>query len=198
MQRIVRVDRNDTLLNEIAPADVFALVRTEQINGEHSLEITTSVVLPKETRLLTQDETGKWREWVVMGEDAEHASGRRPIGTYYAVWSLQHDMAVTTVDKMPGTQAPVLASVALGDAISGTKRWVKGIVTQTTTGGASMWYKSGWEALSTVVEVWGGELDATIEVSETKVTDRKVNLYSKIAMAVADRTGRAFLLHMKL
>lgn len=186
MQRIVWVARDDTLIDEIAPADVFALVRTEQINGEHSLEITTSVELPKETRLLTQDETGKWREWVVMGEDAEHASGRRPIGTYYAVWSLQHDMAVTTVDAMPGTQTPVVAALALDAALGGTDRWVRGTVTQTTTGGASMWYKSGWEALSTVVEVWGGELDATIEVSQTKVTGRKVNLYSKMG----DQTAR--------
>ena len=31
-----------------------------------------------------------------------------------------------------------------------------------------------------------------------RILKGKVNLYSKIAMAVADRTGRAFLLHMKL
>jgi len=31
-----------------------------------------------------------------------------------------------------------------------------------------------------------------------RILKRKVNLYSKIAMAIADRTGRAFLLHMKL
>ena len=172
MQRVIRVGRDDSLLEEISPNDVFALVRTEQINGEHSLEITTSVVLPKETRLLTRGDDGRWREWVVMGEDAEHSSGRSPIGTYYAVWSLQHDMAVTTVDKMPGTQTPVRAALALDDAISGTERWARGTVTQTTTGGASMWYKSGWEALSIVVDVWGGELDATIEVDAEGITGR--------------------------
>ena len=186
MQRVIRVGRDDSLLEEISANDVFALVRTEQINGEHSLEITTSVVLPKETRLLTQGGDGKWREWVVMGEDAEHASGRSPIGTYYAVWSLQHDMAVTTVDKMPGTQTPVRAALALDDAISGTERWARGTVTQTTTGGASMWYKSGWEALSIVVDVWGGELDATIEVDAKSITGRKVDLYSKMG----DQTAR--------
>ena len=31
-----------------------------------------------------------------------------------------------------------------------------------------------------------------------RILKGKVNLYSKIAMAIADRTGRAFLLHMKL
>ena len=187
MQRVIRVGRDDSLLDEISPNDVFALVRTEQVNGEHSLEITTSVVLPKETRLLTRGDDGRWREWVVMGEDAEHASGRSPIGTYYAVWSLQHDMAVTTVDKMPGTQTPVRAALAVDDAISGTERWARGTVTQTTTGGASMWYKSGWEALGIVIDVWGGELDATIEVDAEGITGRKVDLYSKMGDQEAKR-----------
>ena len=34
--------------------------------------------------------------------------------------------------------------------------------------------------------------------AERRILKGKVNLYSRIAMAIADRTGRAFLLHMKL
>ena len=186
--RVIVRSPSDAFIGEISPSDIFAMTRTEEVNGEHSLEITTTVVLQKEMRLLTADHTGKWHEWVVMGEDTDHASGLTPIGTYYAVWSIQHDLALTKVDKMPGTQSPVSASVALTDALSGTKRWEVGTVTVGTTGGASMWYQSGWAALSTVVDVWGGEIDATITVAnDGTVTARRVDLYSKMGQQTAKR-----------
>lgn len=186
--RVIVRSPADAFIVEMSPSDIFAMKRTEEVNGEHSLEITTTVVLQKEMRLLTADHTGKWHEWVVMGEDTDHASGITPIGTYYAVWSIQHDLALTKVDKMPGTQSPVAASLALADALSGTKRWKVGTVTVGTTGGASMWYQSGWEALSTVVDVWGGEIDATITVAnDGTVTARKVDLYSKMGQQTAKR-----------
>ena len=166
----------DEYICDIAPDEIYERRRIESINGEHSLRITTSRKLAQSQRLLTIDKTGKWREYVVNGVDAKHDKGERPIGTYYCVWSLQYDLAGVTCDKMPGVRSPVSASSALSDAISETSRWTVGTVTQTTTGGASMWQRSAWEALSVLVETWGGEIDATIAVNGTKVTGRAVDL----------------------
>ena len=178
MLRVMLFDRFDKPLGELSESEVFGLVRTERINGEHSLKITTTRVLEKGQRILTCDAKGKWREHVVYGTDALHDSGERPFGEYYCVWSVQHDLVGTRISSMPGVQNPVAAAVALAAALAGTARWANGTVTNTNTGGASMYDTDGWSGLSTLVNVWGGEIDTTIEVGSTGVTARKVDLYS--------------------
>ena len=180
MRRIIVFTPADQFVRELAPSEVLECVRTDEINGEHSLEITTTEVLEREQRILLRDSTGKWREYVVMRCDESHASGDSPTGTYWCPWSLMHDLAVTKVSAMPGTQAPVAASAALADALSGTARWSVGTV-HSGTGGASMYFMSGYQALGVLVENWGGELDATIGVDlvNGRVTSRAVDLYAK-------------------
>lgn len=166
----------DTPIMELDATRILSATRVEQINGEHSLTITTLQELEKEQRILVQDNTGKWREYVVTGEEGDHTIGDTA-NTYYCVWSLQHDLECTKVSSMPGVKNPVLARVALEHALAGTDRWTVGLVMQTTRGGASMYYMSGWEALSKVVEVWGGEVTVTITVNSTSgVVSRAVNL----------------------
>ena len=188
MRRLMLFDRLGNTLGELAEADVFEAVLREEINGEHSLTITTTRVLDKGIRLLYQDGRLKWREFVVAGVDAEHASGNRAIGTYYCVWSVQQDLQGVTVSVMPGVQSPTTAALALTSLLSTTSRWTRGTVTQTTTGGASMYDRSAWEALTTLVEVWGGEVDATITVStQSGVTGRAVDLYAAQGEQTAKR-----------
>lgn len=179
MRRLMLYDRLGNPLGELAEADVFEAILREEINGEHSLTITTTRVLDKGIRLLYQDGRLKWREFVVAGVDAEHASGNRAIGTYYCVWSVQQDLQGVTVSVMPGVQSPTTAALALTSLLSTTSRWTRGTVTQTTTGGASMYDRSAWEALSVLVDVWGGEIDATINVDNNSgITGRAVDLYA--------------------
>ena len=82
MKRFIRFSHQDAPLGEISPNDVMSLVRREEINGEHSLTITTLQVLGKGERIVYQDERGVWREYEVTGVDEEHAAGTRIIGTY--------------------------------------------------------------------------------------------------------------------
>ena len=187
MIRVMLFDRFDQPIGELAEGDVFALERSERVNGEHSLKITTTRVLEQGQRVLTRDARGKWREHVVYGTDALHAAGERPFGDYYCVWSLQADLMGTRVSRMPGVQTPVAASVALGYAIEGTARWQAGTVTNTATGGGSMYDMDGWSALGVLVANWGGEIDATIEVGTSGVTARKVDLYAKQGEQTAKR-----------
>lgn len=188
MRRILIYSRTGTPLGEINPNDVLSAVLREEINGEHSLELTTTQVLDKGVRLLHQDGRGKWREFTVDGVDADHSAGITTIGTYYCPWSIQEDLSGVTVSVMPGTQTPVMARVALDALLSSQSRWVTGTVTNTATGGASMYDRSAWDALSTLIEVWGGEIDVTIGVSTiTGVITRSVDLYSQQGNQTAKR-----------
>lgn len=178
MERILLFDRQDRPLGELSPNDVFSLIRTERVNGEHSLKITTTKVLQKGWRVLVCDSRQRWREFVVYGTDALHDSGEKPFGDYYCVWSLQPDLMGTRISAMPGVQNPCTAAVALAAALGGTARWTVGTVTNQNTGGASMYDTDGWSALSILLANWGGELETTIEVGLGGVTARKVDLYA--------------------
>ena len=188
MRRIMLYDRLGNALGELSEADVFEAVLREEINGEHSLEITTTRVLDKGIRLLYEDGRSKWREFSVAGVDAEHASGNRAIGTYWCVWSMQEDLQGATVSVMPGVQTPATAGTALAALLSNQSRWDRGTVTQTTQGGASMYDRSAWKALSTLIEVWGGEVDAEITVDAIRgVTARAVGLFAAQGEQTANR-----------
>lgn len=172
-------DRLDKPLGDIAEADVFSLVRRATINGEHALEVTTTRKLGKGQRILMQDGRQIWHEYVVDGVDELHGAGRRPVGTYTCVWSIQHDLQGVRVSVMPGVQSPVTAGEALARLLGTTRRWTVGTVTNTSTGGASMYDTDAWSALSTLVKTWGGEVDTTIEVDQAGVVARKVDLYAQ-------------------
>lgn len=187
MNRIMVYSPADTPLFELDPNDVFACTSIEEVNGEHSLSITTTKQLAKGQRVLLRMPDGNWREWVVTGIDASHTSGINAIGTYYCVWSLQYDLSMTVTTAMPGTQNPVAASAALDAALQGTQRWTRGSVLRSSTGGASMYYMSGWEALGVLTEVWGGEIDAVISVDSNGVLSRSVALYETIGSQTVTR-----------
>lgn len=185
--RLLVYSPQDAPLFEVSPNDIFKRERTEVIDGEHSLKVTTTRTLEKGQRLLACDHMGTWREYVVTGVDVEHQSGARPYGTYFATWSLQHDLSLCIVERMPGTTTPVTAAVALEAVLSGTARWGVGTVTQTTTGGASMWRVSAWEAMGILLETWGGELSTTITVDDEGVVSRSCNLYAALGNQNATR-----------
>lgn len=179
MRRLMVYDRLDNPLGDIAEADVFSLVRRATVNGEHALEVTTTRKLGKGQRILMQDGRQIWHEYVVDGIDELHGAGRRPVGTYACVWSIQHDLQGVRVSVMPGVQSPVTAGEALARLLGTTRRWTVGTVTNTSTGGASMYDIDAWSALSTLVKTWGGEVDTTIEVDQAGVVARKVDLYAQ-------------------
>lgn len=187
MRRVLIYDRFDAQVCELSENDVFELTRHEVVNGAHELTITTTQVLEKGYRVLMEDDRGYWHEWCVSGIDEQHANGLRPYGSYYCVWSLQPDLMGTRVSAMPGVQTPVTAAQALLSVLSGTSRWTRGTVTNTNTGGASMYDTDGWSAMSTLVANWGGEVDTTIGVSSSGVVSRQVDLYAQQGEPTAKR-----------
>lgn len=129
--RVILFDRDMNPLPELSPDEVFSRVRTEEINGEHSLVIVTTRRLQEGWRALTVDGTGKWREWVVTEIDEEHASGDHALGTYHFVWSLQYDL---TLSYFHDTEYAVSIGVgnlctaieAAGHVLTGVHGWTVG------------------------------------------------------------------------
>lgn len=177
--RVLIYSPQDVFLRELKPDLIFERERTETVNGEHSMSITTAEVLQKAQRVLTVDTSGKWREYVVTGEDAEHSSGIHAVGTYFCISSAQSDLTGTTCTAMPGTSGtPATAGAALAASLSNTARWQAGTVTVSTTGSASMWRMSAWEALGVLTDVWGGELEPRIEVDGAGVISRYIDYFA--------------------
>jgi len=183
MQRIMVFDRLDRHRFDLDPTRIIGATSTEEVNGEHSLTITTLQELEKTDRVVARDGMGLWHEWVVLGLEAEHAEGGAVAHTYYCIWSLQYDLSATFVNDMYGcgvvpghASVPHPARRGLECALEGTTRWGIGTVTVTTQAAASFYRRSGWEGLQTVVEKWGGSLAATIEVGQGGVTRRSVDL----------------------
>lgn len=194
MTRIIVSDHAESFKFEIDPAKILDARVIEEVNGEHSLSIETLQVLEKSDRLLLQDAMGHWHEYVVLGIEAEHTEGGVVAHSYYCVWSLQHDLSATFVNDLygagynPGREStPVTATRALQVALEGTSRWTIGTVSQNTSSSSSFYRRSGWEAIQTVVENWGGEIDATITVTGAGLVGRQVNLVSHIGSTGATR-----------
>ena len=187
--RIMLFDRCDSPIGDLSVAEPgFRCVCVLELNGEHSLTITTHTIIEEGTRALTVDGMGVWSEWVCETPDELHASGRCATGTYRFIWSLQYDLqSVFGAELRPGIPNPVGAAVALADALDGTSRWTVGTVDVTTTGSLSMYDNSAWDRLRGVVAVWHGEVDAHITVGPDGVVSRCVDLRAHLGTTSVTR-----------
>ena len=192
--RVMVYDRTDAFVGELDPSHIYELPSVEEINGEHSVTITTDIALEKTYRVLLCDDMGKWHEYVVTGIDATRDMGGTVVNEYYCVWSLQYDTSLTFVNNeygcgiVPG-HASVMhpATDGMAIALSTTNRWTVGEVSVTSVAAASFYRRSGWESLQTVVEKWGGELQATITVGPSGVVSRQADLLAHVGASVATR-----------
>ena len=85
----------------------------------------------------------------------------------------------TRISSMPGKNTPVAAGTALAAALAGTNRWQVGTVTNTNTGGASMYDTDGWSGIVTLLDVWKGEIEQRIEVGTDGVINRYVDYFNQ-------------------
>lgn len=190
MIRISLFDGAGRPLGDLAESDgsLRSCVRTEEINGEHSLSIVTERRLDVGTRAVYKDASGKWHEFVLDEPEETHDTGPHAMGTYHFVWSLQYDLqGVCGKVRQPGMKAAANASTALSAALDGTTRWAVGTTDVTTRSGCIMAYDTAWDRLSAVVKYWGGEIESSITVGSTGVTARKVNLKKHVGSTTVSR-----------
>lgn len=194
MDRIMVFNRLDAYLCDLDPKKVHGLRSVEEVNGEHALTITTTHRLEKTNRIVLKDGMGYWHEYVVTGIVDTHETDQGVVTEYYCVWSIQYDLSCTFVNDQYGCGiVPGHASVmhpardGLTIALSTTNRWQIGTITVTSEAAASFYRRSGWEALQTVPEKWGGELQATITVGQDRVVSRAVDLLAHVGASNATR-----------
>jgi len=169
---------------------LLTCTRSEEINGEHSLSLTTERHLEVGTRALTHHADGRWREWVVDEPSETHDTGDHAVGTYHLCWSVQFDLQMVygKVREL-GMLSPATARSAMEAALDGTAMWSVGTcdVTEKASSVVMNTDSSAWDRLTTVVKYWGGEIDAEIAVGNNGVTSRKVALRRHLGSESATR-----------
>ena len=174
----VRVTPQDGAPVQSVPSScILGLVRYEQVNGEHYIDLTTTRELPHGALVHFESEVdGNLREFVVWASSEPH-EGDLVQRTYRCVWSLQAMLSASTSSAMPGTGGtPATATQALTALLSEQDAWEVGTVEPTATGSASFWRMTAWEGLAELVEEWGGEVDVVTE----NLPQRYVNLSNHI------------------
>lgn len=175
MPRVLVYSHEDVPLRELSASEVMGLERTEELGGTRSLEVKTTAALSKGQRVLTRGATGAWREHVVVGSDESHDSGASAVGTYHCEWSVQHDLEGRVVTaEGPGSGAG--AASALAAALSPTRRWSVGEVTQGGIGSGDFRWQTSWRSVQDVLGTWGGELRPDVSVGATGVVRRALSL----------------------
>lgn len=194
LSRIMVFNRLDAYVCDLDPARILELRSVEEINGEHALTIVTTHQLEKTNRIVLNDGMGIWHEYVITGIVDTHETDQGIVTEYYCVWSIQYDLSCTFVNDQYGCGiVPGHASVmhpardGLTIALSTTNRWQIGTITVTSEAAASFYRQSGWEAIQTVLEKWGGELQATITVGQDGVVSRAVDLLAHVGASNATR-----------
>lgn len=191
MDRLVWYDRWGSYLGEIKQSMLLDVTRKIELNGEDSITITTTQPIAKGNRILWQDGRGYWHEFVASSIEETHDDTGRPISVVWCESSLCELRGDYVVNKRPGVSSGgVLESVALGQALEGT-RWTAGTCEPATLAGASLYHVSAWDALSTIIETWGGEIDPYITVDNaTGVTARTLNIRAHRGKTVSQITRR--------
>lgn len=150
---------------------VLSAVHVDEINGEDSLTIETDEFeLLKGQRVVWRDKFGLWHEHMVKDTSVAHENGAVECSAY-CVNSIAELIGEYIVEREPSGGA----ALALARALEGTN-WQIGIVDVEGTNRTSWYHISAYEAVEHIVEVWGGQLETTIEVSGTRVSSRKVGI----------------------
>lgn len=161
--------------------DIFDATWAEEINGEDTLTISTTYPLIKGDRIVWQDHLSVWHEHTVASIRQEHS------GASFLTATCENSISELYGDWIEERSALNLsASQALAIILVST-RWEMGNVSVLGANTTNWMRISAREALSDLIEKWGGELSTTIVVDDMRVIERRVNL----TMRGVD-TGRRF------
>lgn len=159
-------------MGTIGPDTLLSFVHTDELNGEDSVNITTTYPIMQGYRLVWQDRNGIAHEHVCQDPKGLHAD-EETIYTDTALNSICETYGDYIEDKRPYRYDYLKA---LQTALSPT-RWEVGTVDQpgAVSSGLTFYHTTAREAIQDILEC-GGELETTIEVDGTGVTTRKVNI----------------------
>lgn len=164
----------DVYVATIGPEELLALTHTDELNGEDSVDITTTFALKQGYRLVWVDRLGEVHEHVCQDPKGLHAGGET-VYTDTAINSICETYGDYIEDKRPYGYGFLQA---LNVCLEPT-RWTAGTVDQpgTVDKGLIFYHTNSRESLKSILEC-GGELETEIAVSGGKVSSRKVGVRS--------------------
>lgn len=164
----------DVYVATIGPEELLALTHTDELNGEDSVDITTTFALKQGYRLVWVDRLGEVHEHVCQDPKGLHAGGET-VYTDTAINSICETYGDYIEDKRPYGYGFLQA---LNVCLEPT-RWTAGTVDQpgTVDKGLTFYHTSSREALQSILKC-GGELETEITVSGGRVTSRRVGIRS--------------------
>lgn len=173
MMRFTVFDRWDTQIGVLS--NVVEAVHKDEVNGEDSLTLLLPTCdLEKGDRIVWRDKFSVWHEHIVNDLRDVHEDGKLYTSAY-----CENSIAELLTDYIEELRPyGVTAYTALQRALSVT-RWGIGTVDVTGTASASFYHISAREAISLILENWGGELSTTITVSGSRVASRSVNITTR-------------------
>lgn len=172
---LVRVDvysRHDAYVGTIGSRQLLNFVWTDCLNGEDTVDITTTYPLKEGYRLVWQDLNGEPHEHVCQDPKGASAAGL-PIYSDTALNSICELFGDYIEDKRPyGYSFQRALEVCLEPT-----RWDVGTVDQpgTVSSGLTFYHTDCRSALNSILEC-GGELQTSITVGASGVTSRRVSI----------------------
>lgn len=164
----------DAYVSTIGPEELLSLTHIDELNGEDSVDITTTFALKQGYRLVWVDRLGKVHEHVCQDPKGLHAGG----DTVYT------DTAINSICETYGDYIEDKRLYGYGflqalNVCLEPTRWEAGTVDQpgTVDKGLTFYHTSAREALQSILEC-GCELETEITVSGGKVTSRRVGIRS--------------------
>ncbi len=147
-----------------------AVTHTEELGGEDTIEFDCLAAPEKGSRLLWRDaDDDVWREHVVVRTD-EPLGGTAHV---YAEWALSELLR----DFVEEAQLVARTGEQALSAVLANTRWELGSVgVGDAKRGTLLYHMNALAALRRVEEVWGGELEASVEVEGGRVSRRVVSL----------------------
>lgn len=164
-------DRFDGRIGTLTPTG--AIVHTEELGGEDTLEYDSWDVPEKGDRLVWHDDIdGIWREFVVVRTD-EPLEGMCHVYAESSLSELLDDFVEDTV------LVNATASAALTAALANS-RWSVGTCDDLGRKGCWLYHVNALAALRRVTEVWGGEVSSEVVIEDGRVATRTLEIVSQV------------------
>lgn len=169
--RFIRCDRWGSPLCDI---EAISAKRKRDLSGTDTLDITTLADIEKDDRIIFKDSMGRWCEQIVSSPESKRAGGV-PINSIYGKNSMCELAKCFITDKRCDGYS---ATMALGKALEGTP-WQVGKVDVAGTNTISFYHTDALSAVEEIANLWGAEVESSIESDGSRVTARRVSLLSR-------------------
>lgn len=168
---ILLLDKNEELTRSI---EAYSITRTRELNGENTIEIESNEEILEGDRVVFQDELGKWNEYIISSVDIE----RDDEITYTAYGEdSSYELFYTYIDDLKPRNE--FAKSILERLLEDT-RFKAGFVEDVGKISTNFYHTNTRNCLYRIVESLGCEIDYRIEVRDSKVVGRYVDLYTKM------------------